>query len=122
MIDQIKNLIDITDVNLLLLDKITIDKAIVIIEDTYDLIWINKFRDIKAKNILIIDLLFNLSHSKTIMVLKSKIKFVLGPLNRMYLRRELYRDDYFLLINDFLYIVKRAISIFFSNFFRLNRS
>ena len=111
LISEIKDTIDCSGVSVKLLKKIKINKAIIVIEDTHELLWINKLKDINAKDVFIIDILFNLSRSKNSLILKSRLKFALGPFNRMYFRRELYRDDYLLLFNDLIYIARRAIDL-----------
>ena len=115
---QIKDLIDCSEVNVDLLHKIKVNKSIVIIEDTDDLFWINKLKEINANDELIIDIIFNLYRSKTGLIFRSKLKYALGPFNRMYLRRELYRADYFLLLHDLTYVVKRALQLFLRVFFK----
>lgn len=110
---NIEQTIDCNGVNLKLLRKINKNNGIVVIEDVNNLSFIDRFKDIDIKNILIIDTMLNLSTSKFKMILKSKIKFALGPFNRMYLRRELYSNDYLLLLSDLMYLIKRSLQIIF---------
>jgi hypothetical protein len=116
LISNIKSMIDYNGVNLKLLNKIKKKQGIVVIEDVYNSFFINKFKEVNIKNMLIIDSSLNLSNSKFKMILKSKIKFAFGPFNRMFLRREIYRENYFLFIDDLIYIFKRAFHLFFSKF------
>lgn len=114
---QIKNSVDCSMIKFKSFDKIQLKKGIVIIEDTEDLFWSKKLQKIKAKEILIIDIVFNYYHSKNSLVFRSRLKFIMGPFNRMYLRRELYRSDYFLFLSDLTYIFKRIFQLFFRKFF-----
>tara|TARA_B100001093_G_scaffold514714_1_gene589378 strand:+ start:463 stop:2079 length:1617 start_codon:yes stop_codon:yes gene_type:complete len=86
------------------------DKILVFIEDTFDSILIENLNKVKIKNYLIIDILFNIHSSKFKLVLKSRINKFLGPIRRMSLRRELYKNDIMYFFSDIKYLTKRLIT------------
>ena len=93
-----------------------LDHAIIILEDSMDSYLVGKLKEIKASKILIIDILLNSYLSKYGFILKNKINYLLAPVNRMYLRRELYKSDYLLFFGDLTYITKKLIKVIFRKF------
>jgi len=87
--------------------------ALIFLEDTFDVSLIEGLNKTKTENSVIVDIHFNTYKSKLKLVFKSRLNKFLGPIRRMSLRRELYKNDVMYLLSDIKYLFKRSISYMF---------
>lgn len=109
--ELLMNSIDTSDIRIELIERCHIGKAIVVLEDSLSRSLTERLKLINAQKITIIDALLNVSNSKRTLLYRTRVNYMLGPINRMFLRKDLYRESPLLFFSDIMYLVTRSYAL-----------
>lgn len=89
--------------------KIKVEKALVFIEDTFNMNFVDQLKLINAQTIAIIDTNMNVYTSRRKLVFRSFVNWSFSPIQRMMWKKDVYKSHPALFFDDVLYIFKRTI-------------